>query len=122
MSTAGLPARVNAHVGKLVIVEARALQLPIREREPERLHEMQARSGIGAQPDHVARVRGNLGVDEDDVDHRVQPAGSGVRASAQTLTRPAPAALSSHASASAVAPVVITSSTMATSSPASASA
>src|SRR5205814_10715762 len=98
----------------LVIVEAGALQLPVVHRIAERLDEVQARAGVGREPDYIAAVRRDLGVHEDDVNH------GGVLATIQFTTRSAPERLSVRAISSSVAPVVMTSSTTATVAPISA--
>ena len=60
---------MNAHARVLVIVEAGALQFAVVHPETERLDEVQLRRGIGGEPDHVAGVRRDFGVDEDDGEH-----------------------------------------------------
>jgi len=64
-----VPALVHTHIGVLVIVESRAAHARILERKTERLHEMQLCTRVRAQPDDVAGVGRNLGLDEDDVEH-----------------------------------------------------
>jgi hypothetical protein len=88
-------------------------QLLVVDRKTEGLHEVQARTGVGAQPDHVARVGRDFRAKENDVEHQALRV-SGVRAMAHTSTRTAPARFNARAAASAVAPVVTTSSMRAT--------
>ena len=61
-----------AHARHLVIVEPGAPHLRVTEIEPERMHEMQRRAGIRAQPNQIARVRRNLRPKQDHVKHRAQ--------------------------------------------------
>jgi hypothetical protein len=80
--------------GVLVIVEPGALQQLVLHRKAERLDEMQRATGVGRQPDHVARVGRDFGMDEDDVEHASRPLqspGAGVRASTHRWTSAAPA-------------------------------
>ena len=72
----------------LVVVQPRALQQAVLHREAERLHEVQRAAGVRRQADHVARVRRDLGLDEDDVEHRCRAgqAAAGVRAATHTCT------------------------------------
>ena len=58
---------VDARV--LVIVEPGAAQFRVFELEPERTDQVQLRAGVRAQPDHVAGVRRNLRLEEDDMQH-----------------------------------------------------
>jgi hypothetical protein len=53
-----------------VVVEAGALELAVAEREPERLDQVQLGAGVRREPDHVARVGRDLGMDEHDREHR----------------------------------------------------
>src|SRR4051794_6395324 len=114
-----IPACVNHDSCVLVVVEPRALQLPILEAKAERLDEVQLRARVGREADHVARVRRNLRHDEHDRHHGADYAerGGKVRAITQFCTEWAPAALSVRASSCSDAPVVITSSTTAMSRP-----
>ncbi len=58
-----------AHAGKIMVIKAGPLHPRVIERESERPDEMQRRSGIGAETDRVAGVRGDFGLEEDDVEH-----------------------------------------------------
>src|SRR6185295_10516706 len=101
--------------------EARAPQLAVFHGEAQRLDQVQARAGVGGQPDHVAGVGRNLRIDQDDVEHQVRTGSVGkVRATTQFTTRVAPAFLSTEAISFSVSPVVMTSSTTATLDPRSA--
>ncbi len=53
----------------LPIIQPRALQLPIVDREAQRSHQMQGRIRGQAQPSDVPSVRRNLWLDQDDVEH-----------------------------------------------------
>ena len=61
---------VRMHPRHLVVVEPGPLHARIVQPEPERPHEVQRRAGIGAEPDDVAGVRRDFGLEEDDVEHR----------------------------------------------------
>jgi hypothetical protein len=78
---------VLADACELVIVEARAPDARLVELEAERMHEVQRRADVGAEPDHIARVRRYLGLEQDDVkharDHRAARVPSGVRGGAR---------------------------------------
>ena len=63
---------MHAHVHGLPIIEPGALERTIVDGESERLHEMQRAAGCGAQSRDVAGIRGNLGLDEHDVQGRVR--------------------------------------------------
>ena len=54
-------------VGQFVVVEPGPGQVGLIHPEAERLDEVQRRPGVGAQPDDVAGVRGDLGLNQDDV-------------------------------------------------------
>src|SRR5690606_7454931 len=110
------PVRMHAHLCQVVVIEAGTPELLVLERVAERLHEMQPAAGVRRQADDVTRVGRDLGMDEDDLEH-ARYRGAGVRATTRLTTREAPARLSAPASASSVAPVVMTSSTIATRSP-----
>src|SRR3954464_4366266 len=77
---------------------------------------MQPAAGVGGEADHVAGGGRNLRLAKNNVEHQ---AGGSVRATTQLTTRAAPAAFSTPAISSSVAPVVITSSTTATLAPCS---
>ena len=66
---AGIEIAVNPYLGEVVVVEARALQTLVIEAEAEWFHQMQRRSGVGAQPDCVARIGRYFGFIQDEVDH-----------------------------------------------------
>ena len=68
---------VHAHARVLVVVEARALHVAIVEAEAQRFDEMQLDAGIGGEPDRVAGVGRDLGMDQDDGEHGAQPRGGG---------------------------------------------
>ena len=46
-----------------------ALELLVVHRKAERFDQVQRAAGVGREPDHVAGVGRDLGVDEDDVEH-----------------------------------------------------
>jgi hypothetical protein len=66
----GRPARVPAHLGVLVVVEAGAAHVLVVHREAERLDQVQRAAGVGRQPDDVAGVGRDLGRDQDDAEHQ----------------------------------------------------
>jgi dihydroorotate dehydrogenase (NAD+) catalytic subunit len=53
----------------LAVIEARAPDFCLVEHEPERMHEVQAGADVGAKTDDIARIRGNLRLIEDQVEH-----------------------------------------------------
>src|SRR5699024_7478491 len=61
--------RMHLDVREVVIVEAGAPELRVRQVEPQGLDEVQHAAGDRRQPDRVARVRRDLGLVEDDVEH-----------------------------------------------------
>ena len=65
----GLEAPVFANPRHLVVIEPGALYAGVVKPETERAHEVQRRARVGAEPNGVAGVRGNLGLEEDDVEH-----------------------------------------------------
>ena len=95
----GVPVVVNAVDPDVVVVETRARECAVGEEKAERLHEMEPAAGVCAQAQHVARVRRDLGLVEDDVEHAgIRRAGISVqgqvRATTQFSTRAAPARFS----------------------------
>lgn len=52
----------------LVIVQAGASELLVAEVEAERLDQVQARAGVGAQANHIARVGRNFRLKQDDIE------------------------------------------------------
>ncbi len=65
----GNPVGVAAHVGVLVVVQPGAPHQLVVHGKAQRLDQVQRAAGVRAQADHVARVRRDFGVDEDDVEH-----------------------------------------------------
>ena len=63
------PVRVLVHVEGEPVVHARAPQVAVGDLEAQRMDQVQARPRERAHPAHVARVLGDLGLEEDDVDH-----------------------------------------------------
>ena len=63
------PGLVNGDRGELVVVQPGPPQEPILQRKPQRLDQMQPGSGIGAETDDVAGVRGNFRLEENDIEH-----------------------------------------------------
>ena len=61
------PSRRAAHLGVLVVVQPRAPQELVVHRKPQRLDQMQGAAGVGRQPDDVAGVGRNFGLDQDEV-------------------------------------------------------
>ncbi len=60
---------MRAHFGQRVVIEAGATHGLQADVESERLHQVERAPGVGAQANDVARIRRNLGLDEDDVKH-----------------------------------------------------
>ena len=52
-----------------MIVQSSTHQLFIIQGEPQWLHEVQRGTGIGAEADDVAGIRGNFRLIEDDMEH-----------------------------------------------------
>ena len=75
----GVPVVVNHRRPDLVVVEAGARERAVGEEEAERPHEVEPAAGVRAQAQHVAGVRRDLGLVEDDVEHRGISAGPGPR-------------------------------------------
>ena len=73
-----VPRRMALQIRVLVVVEPGALQELVFHREAERLDEVQPRPGVRGEPDHVARVGRNLGMNKNDVEHQ---AGGGAHTS-----------------------------------------
>ena len=69
----GVERGVLVHRRPLVVVEAGAAQARLVEPESQRLHQMQRAAGVGAKPYDVARVRGDLRLIQDDVEHGPGP-------------------------------------------------
>jgi hypothetical protein len=76
-------ARMHAYLRVFVIVETRAAQLAIVHPESQRLDEMELGAGIRRQPDHVAGIGRDFGMDKDDGEHLqgsgIRDQGSGIR-------------------------------------------
>ena len=51
---------MHTDLGQIVVIQARAGQLPVFQIEAERLDQMKFRTGIGGQPDHVSGVGGDF--------------------------------------------------------------
>ena len=60
------------------VVEARALQMPVVEQEPQRLDEMESQAGSGRQARRTAGVVRDFGMDEDQL-HDDDDSGSPLR-------------------------------------------
>ena len=58
------------YLGKFPVVEPRTLQLGVVELEAERLDKVQRHAGVRAQPDDIASVRRDFGLEQDEVEHR----------------------------------------------------
>ncbi len=56
---------------EFTVVEPRPSQSRLVQRETQRMNQMQARPGIGAQTDYIAGVGRNLGLVEDDMQPRL---------------------------------------------------
>jgi hypothetical protein len=60
---------MHAHIGPFAIIQPCPPQLPIIEREAERLDQMQTRPEVGGQTHDVAGIGRNLRLIEDDFEH-----------------------------------------------------
>jgi len=63
--------RMLGDAREFTVVEPRPSQSRLVQRETQRMNQMQARPGIGAQTDHIAGVGRNLGLVEDDMQPRL---------------------------------------------------
>src|SRR6266480_706722 len=70
VSATRVPVLVQFQFGNFMVVETGAPKLPVVDGETERLDQMQTCAGIRREPDHVAGVRRDLGLHEDDLKHR----------------------------------------------------
>jgi hypothetical protein len=61
---------VNLQGRKFVIIQSRAYQLLVFEREAERLDQMQLATGVGAQTDDVAGIRRDFGLISNHMEHK----------------------------------------------------
>src|SRR5207244_4789743 len=66
----GGPVTVREHARAFVVIEAGAPELAVVEPETERLDQMQLGTRVGRKPDHVARVRRYLRLNENNRYHR----------------------------------------------------
>ena len=64
-----VPVGMAAQFGVFVVIQPGAPQQLVVHREAQRLDQVQLAAGVGTEPDHVAGVRRDFGVDEDDVEH-----------------------------------------------------
>ena len=62
------------HVHFLPIIESSPFEFAIVGREPKRLHQMERGTSRETKAADIARVRWNLGLDQDDVKHKVSTA------------------------------------------------
>ncbi|MNS70144.1 hypothetical protein D3C72_1034840 [compost metagenome] len=58
--------------GILVVIEACAAHVAVFHGKSQRLDQVQAAAGIGAQADHIAGIGGDFWLDQDDVEHGMQ--------------------------------------------------
>ena len=63
------------HGRHLVVIESGAAHPRVVDGETERVHEVQRGTDVGAHADHVAGVRRDLRLIEDDVEHRRENSG-----------------------------------------------
>src|SRR6516165_4480721 len=99
-------ARVDAHRGEFLVIEAGAAHGPCGELEAERLHEVERRARVGGEADDVAGVGRDLGLDEHNVEHDLTAGGIDVCAimpAMASLEKAAPAAGAAAAPATALA-------------------
>lgn len=66
---------MNLDIHPFAIIQARSAQTSLVEAEAQRLDQVQPDTGIGAQAHDVAGIRWNLGLEEDDIEHRNQGSG-----------------------------------------------
>ena len=64
-----LPAGMAQYLRVLVVVKPGAPHVLVLHRKTERLYQVQAAAGIGRQPDHIAGVGRNFGLDENYIEH-----------------------------------------------------
>ena len=64
-----IQADVHPHLRQRVVIEACAAQRFVLDLKAQRPHEVQRAARIGAQPDHVAGIRRNFGLEEHDIEH-----------------------------------------------------
>jgi hypothetical protein len=67
---AGRPVAMDPKPRVLVIIETGALELTVAEPKTQRLDQMQLRARVRRQPDDVAGIRRDLGMNQDDREHR----------------------------------------------------
>ena len=60
---------MDACLSEVMVVETGAPELSVVEREAKRLDKVQPHAGIRRKTNNVARIRGNLGCEQDDVEH-----------------------------------------------------
>ena len=68
-------ALMHHDVREVVVVEARSAQLRVVHVEAQGFDQVQHGSGAGRQSDRGARVAGDFGLPEDDVQHVLRPDG-----------------------------------------------
>ena len=66
---AGIKVRMNFHVRQVVIVEPGTPQTLVVQAKAQRLDQVERRTAVGAQPDDIAGIPGNLGFEQHDVKH-----------------------------------------------------
>ncbi len=63
---------MDPHARVLVVIEPGALQLAVIHPEAQRFDEIELSGRVRGEPDHVAGIRRNFGVDENDGEHWVE--------------------------------------------------
>ena len=60
---------MNFYLRQVVIIEAGAPQALVVQAKAQRLDQVQRRAGVGAQPDGIAGIPGNLRFEQHDMEH-----------------------------------------------------
>jgi len=96
---------MHGHASEIVVIQPGAGQMLVGQVESERLDQVEPTAGIGREADDVAGVGRDLGLEENDFEHRagafglrlagakaatVAQPGIGVRATTRFPTQPAP--------------------------------
>ena len=68
----GSPIAMHFNVTELMVVKARPPHLGVIQGKAKRLNEMELSPRIGAKPNDVAGVRGNLGLDKDNLEVEIR--------------------------------------------------
>ena len=69
---------MHLHRNELVIVQPRPAHFGVVDGKAQRFDQVQRAAGIGAQPDDIAGVGRDFGLDENDVEHGGQASPEGI--------------------------------------------